>query len=98
MITILIKEVSNMEIGHIFLMRERSKKGLSQRALAEISGVSQPSIARLETGQYVPGIDTLLKLLKALGVPMTAYLKVIGYEEPKRGKVAVQGIEPCTTH
>lgn len=72
--------------GHEYLKEIRLKRGLSLRELDERSGVSYASISRLEAGQYIPGIDTLLKILKALGVPTKDYLKVIGYKEPIKGK------------
>ena len=49
------------------LIEAREKKGLTQRDLAEISGVKQPSIARLESMKSMPQIDTLFKLLSPLG-------------------------------
>jgi transcriptional regulator with XRE-family HTH domain len=46
----------------------RAKRQLSQRALAEASGVSREYIARIELGQHDPTVSTLVKLAKALGV------------------------------
>lgn len=43
------------------LIEAREAKGLSQRELAEISGVKQPAIARLESMRSTPQIDTLLR-------------------------------------
>jgi transcriptional regulator with XRE-family HTH domain len=45
----------------------RGAAGLSQRALAERAGTSQPAIARYEAGQTLPDIDTLARLLHACG-------------------------------
>jgi transcriptional regulator with XRE-family HTH domain len=45
----------------------RRKKGWSQRALAEASGVAQPAIARIEAGRVVPKVDTLNGLLALCG-------------------------------
>jgi transcriptional regulator with XRE-family HTH domain len=45
----------------------RHEKGLSQRDLAEIAGIKHPHIARIETGAYSVGFDTLQCLAKALG-------------------------------
>jgi HTH-type transcriptional regulator/antitoxin HipB len=44
----------------------REKRGLSQRALAILTGIKQPQIARLETGGHFPSIGTLLRVLGAL--------------------------------
>ncbi len=49
------------------LIDAREKKGLSQRDLAEISGLKQPAIARLESLKSTPQIDTLFKVLSPLG-------------------------------
>jgi len=71
------RERINFEIAIIGKMIEaREEKGLSQRELAEISGVKQPAIARLESMKATPQIDTLFKVLHPLGytieiVPLT---------------------------
>ena len=49
------------------LIEAREKKGISQKRLAEMSGMKQPAIARLERMQATPQIDTLFKVLKPLG-------------------------------
>ena len=49
------------------LIEAREKKGISQKRLAEMSGLKQPAIARLERMQATPQIDTLFKVLKPLG-------------------------------
>jgi transcriptional regulator with XRE-family HTH domain len=46
----------------------RARRKLSQRGLAEVSGVSREYIARIELGQHDPTVSTLVKLAKALGV------------------------------
>lgn len=46
----------------------RLKKGLSQKKLAELSGMRQPNIARLESGNQNPTIRTMNRLADALGV------------------------------
>ncbi len=49
------------------LIRARKEKGITQKQLEEMSGVSQPVIARMETGKTSPQIDTVLKVLACLG-------------------------------
>ena len=62
------RERINFEISLIGKMIEaREEKGLSQRELAEISGMKQPAIARLESMKATPQIDTLFKVLHPLG-------------------------------
>lgn len=49
------------------LRQARRRAGLSQRQLANNVGVSQPQIARIESGAVVPRVDTLDRLLEACG-------------------------------
>lgn len=45
----------------------RRSAGLTQRELAERSGVPQPTIARIEGGKQMPRADTLDRLLRGCG-------------------------------
>ena len=49
------------------LIKARNEKGISQKELEKLSGVSQPVIARMERGTTNPQIDTLIKVLAPLG-------------------------------
>lgn len=49
------------------LAHTRHEQGISQRKLEELSGVNQPVIARMENGTNSPQLDTVLKVLGALG-------------------------------
>lgn len=49
------------------LIKARQEQGISQKKLEELSGVKQPIIARMERGASVPQLDTVLKVLAALG-------------------------------
>ncbi|HET0994303.1 helix-turn-helix domain-containing protein [Streptococcus pneumoniae] len=49
------------------LIEARNKQGISQKKLEEVSGVSQPVIARMETGESSLQLDTVLKVLTSLG-------------------------------
>ncbi len=75
------REKINFEVELIGKMIEaREAKGLSQRDLANLSGVKQPAIARMESMKTVPQLDTLLKVLVPLGytlqiVPLSNYKK-----------------------
>jgi transcriptional regulator with XRE-family HTH domain len=44
----------------------RTDHGLSQRALAKQLDMTQPQLARLETGEHNPTIDTLARLAQTL--------------------------------
>lgn len=62
------REKIKFEVSLIGKMIEaREAKGISQRELAELSGVKQPAIARIESMKTTPQIDTLLKVLAPLG-------------------------------
>jgi transcriptional regulator with XRE-family HTH domain len=50
------------------IVREtRLRAGLTQRRLAELAGVSQPLLARIESGVVQPTFDRLVGLVRACG-------------------------------
>lgn len=53
------------------LVQVRKNAGLSQKQLEIISGVAQPCIARMETGNTDPKLTTLLKMLEPLGLTLS---------------------------
>lgn len=53
------------------LIETREEKGLSQRGLAELIGMKQPQIARLESMKGSPQLDTLFKVLTPLGYTLS---------------------------
>jgi transcriptional regulator with XRE-family HTH domain len=54
----------------------RATRGLSQRELAKLAGITNPYITLIETGQRKnPSLAVLKKLAKALGVPVTTLLE-----------------------
>ena len=54
--------------------RLRSKKKLSQKALADRIGISVSYVSMLERGQRSPPLETIEKMAKALGVPPASLL------------------------
>jgi DNA-binding XRE family transcriptional regulator len=50
------------------LLRFRADHKLSQRALAERLGVSQPRIVKLESGEHNPEVDTIINAVRRLGI------------------------------
>jgi len=67
-LTDLEKEEIEFEVALIGkLIEAREKCGMSQKKLAELTGLKQPAIARLENLKAIPKIDTLFKLLDPLG-------------------------------
>jgi predicted transcriptional regulator len=58
-----------MKAGRL-LRYARRRAGLTQRALAEVAGVPQPAIARIERGTVAPRFDTLERLLAGAGATL----------------------------
>ena len=59
---------SNLRVALIGeLIKARNERGITQKELEALSGVSQPVIARLERGTTSPNISTVMKLLAPLG-------------------------------
>jgi transcriptional regulator with XRE-family HTH domain len=52
----------------IALLRYRADHDLSQRALAKELGVSQPRVAKLESGEHNPDVDTIINAVRRLGI------------------------------
>ncbi len=47
------------------IIRQRRELGLSQQDLANLAGVRQETISRIETGKHSAGVETIDKLAKA---------------------------------
>lgn len=56
----------------LVLGRARRRAGLTQRQLAQRTGVAQPAIARIEAGRVTPRVDTLDRLLRECGYAVRA--------------------------
>lgn len=54
-------------VGHCVL-RYRVSNSLSQRKLAQVLGIKQPQVARIEAGAHDPSFDTLRLLSDRLGI------------------------------
>ena len=48
----------------------RAKFGLTQAQLAQRVGIARVSIVAIETGRYIPTIETALRISKALNTPI----------------------------
>jgi DNA-binding XRE family transcriptional regulator len=64
------------------LIRYRSENGLSQRALAEQLGVSQPRVVELESGEKNPRFETLAHVVAVTGIEFAISVSRAG-DEPK---------------
>ncbi len=63
----------------------RAMLGIDQKALAELAGVSLPTIQRMESspGNVRGMVDTLTKIVEALD---DAGIELIGNEQPSQGR------------
>lgn len=61
-------DISTRLAANLKTLREASQ--LSQKALAEQSGVPRPTIAHLESGQANPTLSVAIKVARALGIPL----------------------------
>jgi transcriptional regulator with XRE-family HTH domain len=59
------------------LREQRRRSGLSQERLADLAGVDRTEVSLLERGLRVPRLDTIVKLARALGVPLAGLLSGI---------------------
>ncbi len=59
------------------IRRLRERRNLSQRALAEASGLSRNTLSLLERGQTSPTVSTLKRIAIALGVGLNAFFDPI---------------------
>jgi predicted transcriptional regulator len=63
----------------------RALLGIDQKALAELAGVSLPTVQRMEasTGNVRGMVETLTKIVEALDA---AGIELIGNEQPSQGR------------
>jgi transcriptional regulator with XRE-family HTH domain len=64
------------------LVAYRVEHGLSQSQLGRLVGMSQPAIARLESGDHSPTFETLVRLAEALDIEFLVDIK------PKRRRTS----------
>lgn len=53
------------------VIKKRTELGMSQRDLAAICGIPQSSVARIEAHTTTPKLDTLIKIMRPLGLRLT---------------------------
>lgn len=69
------------------LKETRERKGLSQKCLAQKTGLTNVQLSRIESGRSSPTVKTLAKLAPYLGYPMEYLLLSASYS----GSVAAKG-------
>ena len=57
-----------------FLAELRRERGLTQETLGEMLGVTNKTVSRWETGNYMPPVDMLLRLSELYGVSINELL------------------------
>lgn len=72
--------MSNLTFGQ-YIVQLRDTRGISQRKLAEIAGVTNSTISRIEADMVKPDPTTLGKLANALNVEKSLLLTKCGYSE-----------------
>ena len=66
-----LEEVETLSQIVSAMVVQRHTLGLSQRDLAEICGLPQSSVARIESFKTTPNLGTLLKIMNALKLKIT---------------------------
>ena len=70
----LARAIASKVIAH------RVEHELSQTALAERLGMKQPAIARLESGEHTPNLETLQRLVSVLNIELVIALAPAKHE------------------
>ncbi|MSP21694.1 MAG: XRE family transcriptional regulator [Dehalococcoidia bacterium] len=81
------------------IIAARYERGLSQRDLAKLMGVSQPVVARLESAEHSPRIDSLAVAAMAMGLRVRVVLEPLdGAPAIEAGTASERRVaeEPCT--
>ena len=53
------------------VIQQRNELGITQRDLAMLCGIPQSSVARIESFTTIPNLDTLIKIMRPLGMKLT---------------------------
>lgn len=53
------------------VVEERKRQHLTQKDIARRTGIPQPELSRVETGQTIPTMNTFLKIVCSLGMTVT---------------------------
>jgi predicted transcriptional regulator len=57
------------------LKKVREKKGITSYKLAELTGIRQPNIIRMETFEAIPNLETIVKVCETLDVELVVRTK-----------------------
>lgn len=74
------------------LKERRLKKRLSKNKLAQLVGISQPEVTRIENGiRTVPNLITIINMCEILGIDFISLLKITGFVD--RNNLLKKGFE-----
>jgi DNA-binding transcriptional regulator YiaG len=73
---------SSLGVGEVILSA-RELAGLSQRALAQRACTSQAAVTAMETGNRLPTVRTLMRVVEASGFQLVVGFRVPGDEVPR---------------
>lgn len=60
------KELETEELMTLSMLKARESAGMTQAALASVSGIDQGNISRIESGNGNPSISTLKRIAEAI--------------------------------
>ena len=66
-----ITESENIALIVGAMIDKRNELGITQRQLADMCGIPQSSVARIESYKTTPNLDTLLKIMQPLGLTLS---------------------------
>jgi transcriptional regulator with XRE-family HTH domain len=78
------------------LRRLRLERKLSQEGLAELAGLNYKYIGRIELAKADPGADVLVRLARALGVPVGELFETITPTDSTAYRVSPADVESAT--
>lgn len=67
------KRIKDIDIETRFLcqlIELRNKNNISQKQLEKMCGIKQPMLTRIEKGESMPRIDTLMRILGSMGMTL----------------------------
>ena len=91
-----LEEKMIMEISkYIFLFADslaskRRELGLSQRDIADATGLKQPAVARFERMEVIPRLDTIVRYMAAVGATIEIKFKDLPTEERSLSKTVAK--------
>lgn len=83
-----------MKLNPAALYQAMQSKGLTQKQLAKLTGLSQPGISQYLAGTCSPGASALDRLATALGIPVSALCEAPAKDRPAH-RLSVQDAARC---